>query len=175
MARQEGQTDKKGHTVRPSVRRCGRLKIELFLLLLLLLSFQREQSRRSKGVFGSWFGRREGERERAGDALPLVSCVAPDGAERYCREEQEEIKAKILAGERGRGTERVNEWLAGWVKTSLPPAPSLPRFSCLLCIHCARVRVRVSPSSLPGSLPICGFLRDAFWTNFVRRESHFAK
>ena len=37
MARQEGQTDKKGHTVRRPRhslhRRCGRLKIELFLPL----------------------------------------------------------------------------------------------------------------------------------------------
>ena len=72
MARQEGQTDKKGHTV---VRRCGRLKIELFLLLLLLLSFQREQSRRSKGVFGSWFGRREREREQV--TLSLWFPVSP--------------------------------------------------------------------------------------------------
>ena len=42
----------------------------------------------------------------------------------------------------------------------------LPRFSCLLCIHSARVRARLP--SLPS--PICGFLRGAFWTHFGRRE-----
>ena len=62
--------------------------------------------------------------------------------------------------------------MSDWVKTSgcARLLPSLPRFSCLLCIHSARVRACASLA-----VPICGFLGDAFWTNFGRKESNFAE
>ena len=74
MARQEGQTDKKGHTVPPSVRRCGRLKIELFLPLSpSILSKGAEQTVKR----GFRFVVRGGERGREQVTLSLWFPVSP--------------------------------------------------------------------------------------------------
>ena len=70
LARQEGQTDKKGHTVAPTPP-LRSAKNRAFSSLFL--SFQREQSRRSKGFS---FGERQVTLSLS-PSLPLVSCVAP--------------------------------------------------------------------------------------------------